>query len=82
MKRFGWWWPVASSLLLAAVAAAATRPQYGGTLRVSIWEAPASLDPADMTQASSFAQRNLMELIFDTLVTVDECGRVHPALAT
>src|SRR5208282_5776877 len=85
MKRFGWPWFAASSglllLLLIDVAAAETRPQYGGTLRVVIREAPDSLDPSDMTQADSFARRNLLALIFETLVTLDDRGRVHPGLA-
>jgi len=81
MKRFGWQWVVASSMLLASFAGAETRPQYGGTLRVAMREAPASLDPADATQADSFARRNLLALIFETLVTVDDRGRVHPGLA-
>ncbi|MFZ0773737.1 MAG: ABC transporter substrate-binding protein [Candidatus Sulfotelmatobacter sp.] len=81
MKRFGWQWLVASSLFLASVAGAETRPQYGGTLRVAMREAPASLDPADATQPDSFARRNLLALVFETLVTVDDHGRVHPGLA-
>jgi peptide/nickel transport system substrate-binding protein len=80
MKPFGWQWLVASSLLLA-LAQAETRPQYGGTLRVAMHEAPASLDPAAATQADSLARRNLLALIFETLVTVDDRGRLHPALA-
>jgi SgrR family transcriptional regulator len=35
-------------------------------------EAPMSLDPSDTTQADSFARRNLLALIFETLVTVDD----------
>ncbi len=81
MKRFGWQWFVVSSVLLSAAAAAATRPQYGGTLHVAIEEAPASLDPADLAGLDSFAQRNLTELIFETLVTIDEGRGEHPALA-
>ncbi len=38
---------VAVSLSLAIAAPARTRPHYGGTLRVAIGEAPASLDPAE-----------------------------------
>jgi MarR-like DNA-binding transcriptional regulator SgrR of sgrS sRNA len=40
------------------------------------------LDPPDCAQPTSFAQRNLALLIFETLVTTDDSGRVHPALAT
>ena len=48
MRHFGWRWLAASSLLIAAIAAnGETRPQYGGTLRIEMQAAPASLDPAD-----------------------------------
>ncbi|MGB8865427.1 MAG: hypothetical protein WA350_00695 [Candidatus Sulfotelmatobacter sp.] len=85
MKRFGWRRLVASSLLLMALlikaGAAETRPQYGGTLRIAMREAPASLDPCDATQADSLARRNVLALIFETLVTLDDRGRLHPSLA-
>jgi ABC-type transport system substrate-binding protein len=85
MKRFAWQWVVVSSILLMQAAEAETRPQYGGTLRVAMREAPVSLDPstggADV-RSDSFAQRNLPALIFETLVTVDDRGRLHPGLAT
>jgi len=85
MKRFGWQWLVVSSLSLGAllinVSSAESRPQYGGTVHVAMREAPMSLDPSDTTQADSFARRNLLALIFDTLVTVDDRSRVHPGLA-
>src|SRR5438094_9628225 len=82
MKHLGWQWLVINSLLLGALAGMAeTRPQYGGTLRVATHAAPMSLDPADTIQPDSFARRNLMLLIFETLVTTDEGGRLRPALA-
>ncbi|HLZ42040.1 MAG TPA: ABC transporter substrate-binding protein [Candidatus Sulfotelmatobacter sp.] len=82
MKPFAWRWLVASSLLLAALAAAAdTRPQYGGTLHITMHAAPMTLDPADPAQADSFARRNLSSLLFDRLVTTDEAGRAAPGLA-
>ncbi len=85
MKRFAWQWVVVSSILLMQAAEAVMRPQYGGTLRVAMREAPVSLDPstggADV-RSDSFAQRNLLALIFETLVTVDDRGRLHPGLAT
>ena len=43
--------------------------------------APTSLDPAYSSQADSFARRSLTLLMFDTLVTLDESGRVQPSLA-
>jgi peptide/nickel transport system substrate-binding protein len=82
MKRFEWHWLAACSLLLASIAAAEVRPQYGGTLRIAIHEAPSSLDPADTSQEDSTARRNLLSLIFETLITVDDRGRVHASLAT
>jgi MarR-like DNA-binding transcriptional regulator SgrR of sgrS sRNA len=69
-------------LVAGVVAAGAqTRPQYGGTLRVAAHVAPTSLDPADSTQVDSFARHNLTFLIFETLVTADAGGRLHPGLA-
>jgi peptide/nickel transport system substrate-binding protein len=83
MKLFGLQFLAASSLLLAALAAhAETRPQYGGTLHVSLREAPVSLNPSDSTQPDSFGRRNLTLLIFETLVTTDESGGIRPGLAT
>jgi ABC-type transport system substrate-binding protein len=43
---------------------------------------PASLDPTDSTQADSFARRNLIFLMFETLVTADAGGRLHPGLSS
>jgi len=66
-------------LLLAAFSAlacgAATRPHYGGTLRVEIRAAPASPDPAAPDAAP------LRRLIFDTLVRLDAAATPQPALA-
>jgi ABC-type transport system substrate-binding protein len=74
-------------LLLAAIsvslaATASTRPDYGGTLRISIQEAPASLDPADTRSSEMLTWPSLSRLMFDTLVALDERGRVRSALAT
>jgi ABC-type transport system substrate-binding protein len=82
MKRIGLRLLVASSLLLAGRPSAATRPHYGGTLRVAIQGAPTSLDPADPTQPEDRTRANLTRLIFDTLVTLDARGKSQPALAT
>jgi MarR-like DNA-binding transcriptional regulator SgrR of sgrS sRNA len=92
MKPFAWRSNAASnvihgvlllvSLLFVSTALTAQRPQYGGTLHVAMQGSPMSLDPTDVTQADSLARRNLLSLIFDTLVTVDDRGRTHPALAT
>jgi peptide/nickel transport system substrate-binding protein len=82
MRHFGWQWLAASSLLLAALTAnAATRPGYGGTLRIEMRAAPASLDPADVSVPDSAGRRNLTALIFDTLVAVNDDGQVKAGLA-
>ena len=73
---------VANSLLWATGSRAATRPHYGGTLRVEMRAAPSSLDPADSTQPDWFGFRNLSSLMFETLVSLDEQGRPQPALAS
>ncbi len=72
----------ASSLFLLGAAHAATRPRYGGTLRVALRAAPASLDPSDASQIPLLAGRNISSLLFDTLITLDDRGRAQPALAT
>lgn len=88
MRLFDWRWFAVSSMLVSAWAASAeTRPQYGGVLHVAMRSAPASLDPVDLdrshnAQPNSFARRSLTMLMFDTLVTTDENGRVQPSLAT
>jgi peptide/nickel transport system substrate-binding protein len=82
MKLSGFHSLAASSFLLVTLfAQASTRPQYGGTLHVSIREAPTSLDPADIIQSGSFT-RNLTPLIFETLLMSSDSGRLRPGLAT
>jgi peptide/nickel transport system substrate-binding protein len=81
MRLSGWPLLAVSSVLLMTAALAETRPQYGATLRFSTRIAPTSLNPADKSQPDSIAQRNLMRLMFDTLVTMDEGGNLQPALA-
>jgi len=75
------WLAVNSLLLGALIANAETRPQYGGTLHVTMHAAPLSLDPADTAVPDTFAQRSLASLLFDTLVTVDDSGHIKAALA-
>ncbi len=82
MKPSGLLLLVAVSVSLAVSAPAGTRPHYGGTLRLSVRETPASLDPADTSQPGMFALPNLSRLIFDTLVTLDARGQAQPALST
>lgn len=82
MKLFAWRWPAVSSILLAALLAGAeTRPQYGGTLHIATHETFTLLDPAQAPQPESPTQANLTQLIFETLVTVDQHGIAQPALA-
>ncbi len=87
MKPFSWRWLavrslVIVSLMIATLAAQAeTRPQYGGTLRIAMRAAPASLDPANGSVPDSFARRTVTSLLFDTLVTSDENGHARAGLA-
>src|SRR5882724_4954901 len=71
------WRLLAIASLLSSAAPAATRPHYGGTLRVQIKARIAALDPAEFA-----AQENLVALAFDRLVTLDESAQAQPALAT
>jgi len=82
MRRSGLPLVVVTSLLFGDVTSAATRPRYGGTLKVAMRAAPTSLDPEDSSQPESLARRNLSGLIFDTLVVLDDQDRPHPALAS
>jgi peptide/nickel transport system substrate-binding protein len=72
------------TLLLASSSpsSAATRPHYGGTLRVMMQSAPDSLDiPANPTPTESWDGSRTLSLIGDTLVTLDPRGRPHASLA-
>jgi peptide/nickel transport system substrate-binding protein len=82
MRLIGFPLLVASSLFWATASSAATRPHYGGTLHVEMQAAPTSLDPADSNQSGGFGSRNLFDLLFDTLVSLDEQGRPVPELAS
>ena len=68
------WLPLAV-LSALAVSGAATRPRYGGTLRVEMRAAPAALDPAAPDAAP------LASLVFETLVRLDDAGAPQPCLA-
>ncbi len=75
-------WLAASSLLLAVTCTrAATRPRYGGTLRISTSAVLISIDPGETGQPDSILRRNLTRLVFDTLTVRDENGTVQPSLA-
>src|ERR1035437_7470509 len=76
-----------ASLIMAMTAAmtaatAATRPHYGGTLRVMLQSAPNALDiPANATPPDYWVMARTLSLIGDPLVIRDAQGRPQPALA-
>jgi len=70
------WRLLAIASLLSFAAPAATRPHYGGTLRVQMKARVTSLDPGEFA-----AQENLVALVFDRLVTLDQSAQPQPALA-
>jgi len=79
MKHFAW--PlVAVSSVLVSLAYGATRPQHGGTAHVLVRSAPNSLDPAS-PQPDPFTAANIFRLVYDTLITADDTGRLQPGLA-
>jgi len=73
--RLSVWLPLAVLSALPSVCGAAARPHYGGTLRVEIHAAPASLDPAAPDAAP------LASLVFEPLVRLDAAGVPQPCLA-
>src|SRR5262249_54407763 len=76
---------VASCLLaLCLPAAAATRPHYGGVLRVSV---SAQLTRFEVSEPNASAAQQtvrdeLLKLVYDRLTTLDDAGRVLPMLVT
>jgi peptide/nickel transport system substrate-binding protein len=74
---------LSSALLLAMAAAAATRPHYGGVLRIGIAERIATLDPAehDGNAGARIARLRITPLIFETLVRQQPDGSLRPGLA-
>jgi peptide/nickel transport system substrate-binding protein len=77
MKRYSLLLLAVSSLLMGT-GQAATRPHYGGVLRVQVREAPAGFDP---TSLSAARLESLSRLVYETLVRIDERGRPQPWLA-
>ncbi|HKB54077.1 MAG TPA: hypothetical protein VKD22_08760, partial [Ramlibacter sp.] len=73
-QRFLPW--LAAASLLGSSATAATRPHYGGTLRLESRESLRSLDPADL--AATPLGRNVARLLYETLT--DESGQNNSAL--
>jgi ABC-type transport system substrate-binding protein len=80
MRRSAYLLSVAASLLALGPAMAATRPRYGGTLRVEMSASPASFDPAQSAFFTS-TQEELSPLMFDCMVVVGTQGRPQPGLA-
>jgi len=75
-------WLVISSVFIALAAQAATRPHYGGTLRVETRTAIESLDPVQSINLSEAgAHDSIMPLVFDNLVCIDANGAPQPQLA-
>jgi peptide/nickel transport system substrate-binding protein len=74
---------VAAALLLAASVRCATRPQYGGVLRVELRASSVTLNPSRWKAGSPeyAANERLAELMFDRLVSLDNYGRFQPQLA-
>src|SRR6266571_4084172 len=79
MKRCSLILLAAISLLSIGNLYAATRPRYGGTLRIAVREAPQTLDLAG---AVSGPPSGLSRLVFETLIALDEGGHPQPLLAT
>jgi ABC-type transport system substrate-binding protein len=68
---------------LVTLASAATRPHYGGTLRIELRAQLASLDPVapETSAEAQAAKEHVASLIFDPLVRMDDKGAPQPALA-
>ncbi len=71
-------------MFFVASAAYATRPQYGGVLRVELRASSVTLNPRRWKSGSPEYATNqrLADLIFDRLVSLDNYGRFQPQLAT
>ena len=71
-----------AAISFTSVAAAATRPHYGGTLRVAVQSAPTTLVmPASSAPSDYWDMARVLSLIGDPLVKIDAQGRPQPALA-
>ena len=80
MRRIVFHFLVACSLL--GTAATATRPHYGGTLRVTLQSVPGTLDiPANAATADYWDSTRVFALVTDNLISMDPQGRPQPALA-
>jgi peptide/nickel transport system substrate-binding protein len=85
MRRLPFRFLAASSaaLIATAWALAATRPRYGGALRLELASRVESLDPSVPASSDAEAEdrRRLEEMLFDRLVRLDREGRPVPSLA-
>src|SRR3989442_13743700 len=75
--------PVLLALSVALPIAGATRPHYGGTLRVEMRARVTSLDPREMPSdpAESAAPEKIFSLVFEQLEGLAKNGRPQPPLA-
>ena len=81
MKRIVY--PLLAAVSLLSLAGAATRPHYGGTLRVELQSAGSEPRIAANATADDYRDSSqVLALIADTLVKNDAQGRAEPALAT
>jgi peptide/nickel transport system substrate-binding protein len=71
-----------ASTIGTTIATAATRPHYGGTLRIMLQTAPDALELAPNDSAAAYWDlARTLGLVGDTLVRLDAQGRPQPALA-
>src|SRR2546425_9006349 len=75
--------PVLLALSVALPIAGATRPHYGGTLRVQMRARVTSLDPREMPSdpAQFSAVARIVSLVFERLAGLDANGPPQPAVA-
>ncbi len=78
MKRFSLILIAAISLACASNTIAATRPHYGGTLRMGLQKSAQTFDPASSDAPDV---HSLTQLVFESLVKLDDRGRPQPLLA-
>ena len=80
MKRIAYL--LLAAISLAPAASAATRPRYGGTLRVMMQSSPSTIElPVNSSTVEYWDAARLLSLVADNLVTVDAQDHPHPALA-
>jgi ABC-type transport system substrate-binding protein len=71
-----------AAVSLLSLAAAATRPHYGGTLRVTLQSARNTLDvPANADPGVYWDSTRVLALLTDNLVKINPQGKIEPALA-